>query len=167
MVESIDVPRPAEAKQAISTADLIKTPSTAKRRFCRGLNLSDSQLQLLLNSIPRGMAQNQIVYSRTGGPQDFITIEANKAYLQMLELPRKAVVNKKASKKFPLKILGSGTWLGFYNEAVTSGKPQMFEVFFKDKFYMVYVYRMLGDFCISVFIDITAQKKQVKQEAQR
>lgn len=166
-VESIDVPRSAEAKHAMFAADLIETPLAARRRFCRGMSLSGSQLKLLLDNIPQGMSLNKIVYSRTGEPQDFIIIEANKAYLQILELPRKAVINKKAAKKFPIKILRSGTWLGFYNEAVSSGKPQVFEAFFKDKFYMVYVYRMLENFCISVFIDITAQKEQVKQEAQR
>lgn len=113
------------------------------------------------------MALNKIVYSQTGEPKDFITIEANKAYLQILELSRKAVVNKKASKKFPLKILGSGTWLDFYDNAVSTGMPQMFEALFKDKFYLVYVYRMLKGFCVSVFVDITAQKEQAKQQTQR
>lgn len=166
-MKSIDVTRPVEAKQVTSAVDFIEPPSYAKRRFCRGLNLSGSQLQLLLNNIPQGMALNKIVYSQTGEPKDFITIEANKAYLQILELSRKAVVNKKASKKFPLKILGSGTWLDFYDNAVSTGMPQMFEALFKDKFYLVYVYRMLKGFCVSVFVDITAQKEQAKQQTQR
>ena len=114
--------------------------------------------------MPQGVALQKIIFDSNGEPQDFMAIETNKVYAQILELPKEEIVNKKMAKCFPLISLGPMDWLAIYGKVAKTGKPEMFNALSKEKSYQVYVYSLMKDYCVSVFIDVSSQIAITQQE---
>ena len=166
-MKSIDVTQP---KKKLSSSNIMnnlpKLQSDHPENFFGPLGLNGIQFDALFNSMPQGIALNSIVYGKTGVPVDFIAIEVNKAYEQILGLKKEEILFKKMAETYPLTILGSRDWVTTYGRVAATGKPVLFNAYSvtKENYYQVYVYSVMKGFCVSVFIDVTAQKNRSEDE---
>jgi PAS domain S-box-containing protein len=102
-----------------------------------------------------------MVYDEKGKPVDFIPLESNKAYDDIHSFKRERI-GKKATEFNPKLKDDPIDWIGIYGRVATTGVPEHFETYGKpmDKWYQVYVYSPKKTYFVSVFMDITKQKKK-------
>ncbi|MCW4003938.1 MAG: PAS domain S-box protein [Candidatus Bathyarchaeota archaeon] len=154
-------------KTEIETASLTTSSKKPDNRvFFGSLGITKKQFRMLFNNMPHGLALHKILYDEKGTPVDFVTLEGNKAYKRMLGVKKADVVFKNMAKSYPLTILGPASWLEIYGKVASTGKPKLFEAYSETKgnYYQVYVYSMKKDYFVSVFLDVTAQRKKSQQE---
>jgi PAS domain S-box-containing protein len=70
------------------------------------------------------------------------------------------------AENFPLTLLGSRDWVTTYGKVAATCKPILFDACSptKENYYQVYAYSVMKGYCVSVFIDVTAQKNKVDDE---
>jgi hypothetical protein len=164
-VESIDITEPKK-QRVPSPSDFMKNLSnmqTDKQSYFGSLDIS-GQFGGLSNNVPLGMALQKIIIDSHDEPQNFMAIEINEGYAQILELSKEDIINKKMAQCFPLKILGPLDWLAIYGKVSRTGKPEIFNASSKEKSYRVYVYSFMKGYCVSVFIDASSQIAITQQE---
>jgi PAS domain S-box-containing protein len=106
-----------------------------------------------------------MVYDEKGTPVDFIPLESNKAYDDIHSFKRERI-GKKATEFNPKIKDDLIDWIGIYARVATTGVPEHFEGYCKpmDKWYQIYVYSPKKTYFVSVFMDITEQKKKNARE---
>jgi PAS domain S-box-containing protein len=106
-----------------------------------------------------------MVYDEKGTPVDFIPLESNKAYDDIHSFKRERI-GKKATEFNPKLKDDPIDWIGIYGRVATTGVPEHFETYCKhmDKWYQIYVYSPKKTYFVSVFMDITEQKKKNARE---
>ena len=102
-----------------------------------------------------------MVYDEKGEPVDFIPLESNKGYDEIHSFKRERI-GKKVTQFNPKIKDDPIDWIGIYGRVATTGMPEHFEAYCKpqDKWYQVYAYSPKKTFFVSVFTDITEQKKK-------
>ena len=133
------------------------------------LGISSQQFQTLFRNLPQGIALYKPVYNENGEPIDFIALEVNEAYLRIHGLKREQIVWRRAIESYP-RIKGEPIdWLGVFGRVAASGVPEFFEAGCpnKDNYYQVYVYSPKKGYCLSIFTNITEQKKKTAKEARK
>jgi PAS domain S-box-containing protein len=107
----------------------------------------------------------KMVYDEKGTPVDFIPLESNKAYDDIHSFKRERI-GKKATEFNPKIKDDLIDWIGIYARVATTGVPEHFEGYCKpmDKWYQIYVYSPKKTYFVSVFMDITEQKKKNARE---
>ena len=103
--------------------------------------------------------------TRKGEPVDFILLESNKAYDNIHSFKRERI-GKKVTQFNPKLKNDLIDWIGIYGKVATTGVPAQFEIYGKpqNKWYQVYTYSPKKTYFISVFMDITEQKKRTAKE---
>ena len=136
------------------------------RDLLEELGISSQQFKILFNNLPQGLALYKMVYNEKGAPVDFIPLEINKAYERILGVKREQIVWKKVAQLYPKIKADPVDWIGVYGRVATTGVPEHFEACCppKDNCYQVCVYSIKKGYCVSVFMDITGQKKKTAQE---
>lgn len=107
-----------------------------------------------------------MIYNSKGSPIDFILLESNKVYDRFHHFQRNDRNGNNATD-FKSKIKNDNVdWIGVYGRVATSCMPEQFETYsaHEDKWYQIYLYCPKKSFFVSVFMDITLQKKQAKRE---
>ncbi len=107
----------------------------------------------------------KMVYGKKGEPVDFILLESNKAYDNIPSFKRQRI-GKKATQFIPKIKNDSIDWISVYGRVATTGVPELFEAYYKpqDKWYQIYAYSPKKTYFVSVFMDITEQKKKNAKE---
>ena len=171
IVNSIDVAQSETNSQASPLINQLKTVSKTKKNnkvnqnYLEELGINSQQFRTLFDNLPQGVAVNKMVYDSKGKPVDFILLESNKAYANFHSFKRMRITNK--ATEFNPEIRDDQIdWIGAYARVATTGVPEFFETFYKsaEKWYQIYVYSPKKTFFVSVFTDITEQKKQVARE---
>jgi two-component system cell cycle sensor histidine kinase/response regulator CckA len=129
------------------------------------LGVSSQQFKTLLGSVPQGIALYKMVYNPKGAPEDFILLESNKAY-KKIHFFKKDRIGKKATESNPKIKDEQVNWVKVYGKVATTGVPEHFETYCKHrkKWYQVSIYSPKNTFFVSVFMDITDQKKKFEHE---
>ena len=106
-----------------------------------------------------------MIYDKKGKPVDFIPLESNKAY-DHIHFFKRERIGKKATEFNPKIKDDTIDWIGIYGKVATTGIPEHFETYCKpdDKWYQIYIYSPKKTFFVSVFMDITEQKKKAERE---
>ncbi|MCL4430459.1 MAG: PAS domain S-box protein, partial [Chloroflexi bacterium] len=119
----------------------------------------------LFDNLPQGVAVYKMVYNRKGNPVDFVLLESNRAYDHLHSFNRDRI-GKKTTEFNPKIKKDSIDWVSIYGRVATTGAPEYFEIYSKptDKWYQVYIYSPKKTFFVSVFMDITEQKKRATHE---
>ena len=83
-----------------------------------------------------------------------------------MHLFKKDHVGKKATDSNPKIKKEQINWIRIYEKVTTTNIPDYFETYYKleDKWYQVYIYSPKKTFFISVFMDVTEQKKRAGRE---
>ena len=124
------------------------------------LGISDRQFRNLFESLPQGVALFKIIYDKSSTPIDLVLLENNKQY-DNLNLFKGLDGNRSEQFNFILKNKGLN-WLDVFNKVTTTGKLLNFEAYEKsrNRWFQVFAYPPKKDFVISVFTNITTQKKR-------
>ena len=107
-----------------------------------------------------------MVYDPKGEPIDFILLESNKMYNKFHYFKRNNN-NGNNTTDFNPKINNDNIdWIEVYGRVATSCIPEQFETYSEsdDKWYQIYVYSPKKSFFVSVFMDITQEKKRATRE---
>ncbi len=129
------------------------------------MGINRQQFKVLFENLPQGVALYKLLYNQEGKPIDFILLESNKVYDNIHSFKRERI-GKKATEFNPKIINDSINWVSIYGKVATTGIPEQFEIYCKpdEKWYQIYVYSPKKTFFISVFADITKEKKKTERE---
>jgi PAS domain S-box-containing protein len=127
--------------------------------------IRNQQFRILFDNLPQGVALFKVVYDENAIPVDFILLESNRAYDNFHSIKKQnigKIVTQSNAKitKDPKNLIDR------YLRVATFGVPKYFETFVesKNKWFQVYACSPKKDFIISVFVDITEQKKNYAME---
>ena len=155
-------------KQAYPLTNSSKIPSSQtvdngdnSRDLLEELGISSQQFRILFDNLTIGVALYKMVFDKDGTPVDFICLESNKAYDHIHFFKRQRIGKKATQFKTKIKN-GSVDWICIYGRVATTGVPEYFETYCKpqDSWYQVYAYSPKKTYFVSVFMDITEQKKK-------
>ncbi len=129
------------------------------------LGVSHHQFQVLFNNLPQGVALCKIVTDEKEAPVDFIHLEVNPTYEEILGLTRKQL-GKKFGDFYSEFRENTAQWLNAYGKVALTGVPEHFEIYRRQggKYFQVYAYSLKKGYFVSVIMDITEQKRSVAQE---
>ncbi|HYA78015.1 MAG TPA: PAS domain S-box protein [Verrucomicrobiae bacterium] len=129
------------------------------------LGVSSQQFKILLDNLPHGVALHKMVYDEKKEPVNFIRLVCNKVY-DDIHSSKRPQIGKKATRLNPKIKYSSLDWIGIYGRAATAGAPEYFEAYDEthDKWYQVYAYSPKKTYFISIFMDITEEKKKNARE---
>jgi PAS domain S-box-containing protein len=173
-VNSIDVAQSKANKQMPPLIYSSKSPSETNdysedcRRFLEELGLTSQQFQTLFDNLPQGIAVYKVIYNQKAKPVDFIPIEKNRKYNE-IHFFNMEQLGQRATESNPKIKTDRIDWIGLYGKVATTGKPENFEILSKskEKWYQIYIYSPQKTFSVSVFMDITEQKKRAIQELEQ
>ena len=119
------------------------------------------QFDYLFTNMTDGFSYNKIILDGCGKLVDFELLETNQAFEKITGVG-KTVLGKKASEVFPEMTKELSDLLDIHGKAVLTGKSVKFEHYFKrnDKWLSVLVYSPNKGYFVSIFEDITDQKKE-------
>ena len=131
------------------------------------LGINRQQFHVLFDNLPQGIALKKIVYNEKGKPFDFIHLENNPAYNEINPFKGKHCWHRTVLSNTKIKDLHVD-WVDVYGGVDTTGIPRQFDVYCapQSRWYHVYVYSPKKGYCISAFVDITAQKKLSQQKTE-
>ena len=170
-MSSIDVSQSRANKQmpplihSSQKTSKVKGCVDVSKDFLEELGVNSQQFKTLFDNLPQGVAIYKMIYNRKGKPVDYIPLESNKVYDNIHSFKRERI-GKKATEFNP-KIKGDRIdWIGVYGGVASTGVPEHFETYCKpvDKWYQIYIYSPKKTFFVSVFMDITEEKKKTEQE---
>jgi len=171
IANSIDVTRSKAKKQLSPLIPSLKTRTEDKKHydvskgFLEELGVNGQQFKTLFDRLPQGIALYKMVYDPKGDPNDFILLESNKMYNNINYFKRDHI--GKNATEFNPKIKNDNTnWIGVFGRVANTCTPEHFETYCEteDKWYQIYLYSPKKSFFVSVFMDITHQKKQATRD---
>ena len=170
-MSSIDFTQSKANKQKPPLIHSSQTPSKIKKLidvsndFLEELGVNSEQFKILFDNLPQGVAVYKMIYDQKGKPVDYIPLESNKIYDNIHSFKRERI-GKKATEFNPKIRDDCIDWIGVYGRVATTGVPEHFESYCKpdDKWYQIYIYSPKKTFFVSVFMDITEQKKKAARE---
>ena len=170
-MNSINVAQSNANRQMPPLIDANENPSKTKSysKICRGfleeLGLTSQQFKTLFDNLPQGVAVYKIIYNQKGKPVDFIPLENNRMYHKLQFFGREQL-GQRATEFNPRIKDDPIDWIGVYGKVATTGIPEYFETYCEseEKWYQIYIYSPKKTFSVSVFMDITDQKKRAMQE---
>ena len=81
----------------------------------------------LFEKLGWGFAHHRMVFDSQGEPVDYVTLDVNKTFEDLLRAPREGVIGKPASEILPGPELAR--WLRLFGAVVRTGKPATYELF--------------------------------------
>ena len=170
-MNSIDVTQSKAEKQIPPLIYSFKTPSENKKYvdvikgYLEELGINGQQFKTLFDKIPQGIALYKMVYDPKGVPIDFILLERNKTYRKINYFKKDHI--GKSPNEFDPKIKNNNIdWIEVFGRVANTCKPEHFETYSEpeDNWYQIYLYSPKKSFFVSVFSDITREKKRTMRE---
>ncbi len=171
IVRSIDVAQSNANKQmhplihSSQTAIQTKNFADESKKLLEELGVNSQQFNILFDSLPYGVAVYKIVCNQKGTPIDYILLESNKVYDNIHEFKGDRIGQR--ATEFNPQIKNAPTdWIAVYGKVASTCVPKHFETYCEteNKWYQIYICSPKKTFFISIFMDITEQKKKVVQE---
>ncbi len=131
------------------------------RESLEELGISNQQFRILFDNLPQGVALFKLTYAQNHAQSDLIIIGNNRAYDDIHQIKTERIEQQET--KFITKLKNKPVnWIDIYRDVATTCEPRYFETYgkFQNRWYQVYAYSPKKDFVISVFMDITRQKKK-------
>ena len=171
IVNSIDVAHSKANRHTPSLIHSSQTPHKLKtfvdisNNFLGELGIKNHEFKILFDNLQQAVAIYKMVYDKKGKPIDYIPLERNQAY-DNIHFFKRELIGQKAVEFNPKIKDDPIDWLRIYGRVATTGVQEYFESYYapKDKWYQIYVYSPKKTFFVSVFMDITEQKKRAAAE---
>jgi PAS domain S-box-containing protein len=118
---------------------------------------SERQYMSLFNSMQEGVALHKLVRAN-GAPENYILLDVNRRFEELLGMKREHVVNKLATEVYRTE---PAPYLKEYASVVEEGRPLQFETYFSppDKIFVISATPIAEDLFATIFFDITEQKR--------
>ncbi|MFZ0442840.1 MAG: ATP-binding protein [Methanobacterium sp.] len=112
----------------------------------------------LYTSMNEGVAIHKILYDQAGKAVDYIIMDVNPSYEEILDLKREDVIERKATEVYGTD---NPPYLNLYSSVVETGNPKTFEVYFEpmDRYFNISVFSPKYEEFATVFEDITERRK--------
>jgi len=111
----------------------------------------------LFLSMNEGCAIHRLIYNSAGAPVDYLIMNINPAYEQIVGKSKDAVIGKKATEVYGVSV---PPYLDVYSTVAATEKPYVFETYFApmDKYFRISVFSPERGYFATIFSDITNQK---------
>ena len=100
---------------------------TEQKKIQEELIQSEAKYHHLFSDMVSGCALHQLICDDKGNPEDYITMEVNAAFEQILNVKKEQVIGGKASDVLPPDELKH--WLGIFGKVALTGQPTTYEMF--------------------------------------
>jgi PAS domain S-box-containing protein len=152
-------------KNGILNTFMIISDKTENKKAKRELHESEEKYHSLYTSMNEGVALHKILYNQAGKAVDYVIMDVNPSYEEILGLKRNDVIDRKASE-----IYGTDNppYLNIYSLVAETGNSETFETYFEpmDRYFSISVFSpRRGEFA-TIFEDISERKRaeeKVKQ----
>jgi PAS domain S-box-containing protein len=132
------------------------------------LKPENKSYRLPIESLPDAFAYHQLILDDHGNPVDYIIVEINQAYEEMVGLKREAIIGKKATEIYPGIDHSDFDWVGTYGRVALTSEPTRFVRLYKPygRWYDISAYSDKPGYFAATFRDISESKKteQVLEE---
>lgn len=125
----------------------------------------ESFYQRLVNGSPFGFAYHEMVYDKNGRAVDYRFLRINNAFENITGLKASDVIGQKATEVIPGLRTGGVDWVFLYEKLVFSGRNEVFEEYSEGlgKWFKVFATTPSKGYFVTWFIDISSEKKALKQ----
>lgn len=124
----------------------------------------------MFSTSPKGAALSKIVVDAQGKPIDYITLEVNEAWEQLVGVKRQQAIGKRITDIIPGIDKDPFDWIGKYGKVALQGGSNAFEAYFvpHNKYYEVSVFSPKQGYFLATFFETTDRKKaeQALKESQ-
>jgi len=129
-----------------------------RKRAEEAMRQSEEKYRTLYSSMNEGVALNEIIYDQSGKAVDYIILDVNPAYEDMLGLTDKKVIGSKASELYGT---GKPPFLEIFAVVAASGEPTTFEASFEplNKTFRISAFTPAPGRFATIFDDITQSKQ--------
>jgi diguanylate cyclase len=127
--------------------------------------MKDNFYKQLMEQSPAGYAYHKTICDQSGKPCDYSFIEVNQAFESLTGWKGSDIVGKRITEVMPDRVGSEFNWIDFYGEVALKGEPQEFEQFSEhlNRWYRVYAYSPEKGYFITVFSDISSERRQIKE----
>jgi hypothetical protein len=131
--------------------------TTERKEAERDRRHSERQYRSLFNFMNEGVGVYKLIWSN-GAPDNYVLLDANRRFEEILGLKREDVVNRPATEVYGTE---TAPFLEEYASVVEGGRPLQFETYFPpmDKHFFISVTPIDEDLFATIFFDVTEQKK--------
>ena len=128
-----------------------------KRRAQQELAASRTQFQSLFHHLPEGLAYHKVLLDEKENIIDYVFLEANEAFAQLMGIKRIDLLGKRASQICPMP---AAKWLPLFGQVALEGGSKRIEHYFaeKNKWMSISVYSPKKGYFATLFTDITELK---------
>lgn len=115
----------------------------------------------IFENMRSGVAYQKIITDEKNNAVDFVFLEVNNAFADILGVKRDYPIGKKLSEVMPALKDSAFNWINFYGNIATTGREIKFEQFLQDaqRWYTVSAYSIKEGYFITIYDDITERKK--------
>ena len=134
--------------------------TTEKTRSEQTYKKNQTQLQYLFDNMISSFAYHKIILDDSGKPIDYVFIEVNKAFEQMVGIRKEDIIGKRVTEVLPGTENDPADWIGKYGEITMTGSKLVFENYSKEigKWFSISAYSPLRGYFVTIFDDITERK---------
>ena len=142
-----------------STAISIARDITQRKQADAQLKESEKKYRDLFTHMGQGFALHEMIFDEAGVPSDYVTLEVNQAYEDILGTTKEAVVGQKASQFVPEDELKE--WVALFGKVVLDGTPTHYETYSpkNDRHFRGIAYSLENRRFAAIFEDITERKQ--------
>ena len=134
------------------------TDITKRKQTDSLLKESEEKYRLLYTAMNQGLALHEIIVDTDGHPVDYVFLDINDSYTQLLGVTREMCIGKRITAVMP-KV--EKYWIDIFGKVALTGEPSYYENYLETtgRYYSTYTYSpKKGQFAVLVS-DITEQKK--------
>ena len=141
-------------RKSLITEKLIKKENDYKYKVLK----CEKRYRELFDKMLNGFALCKLITDKEGNPIDYIFLEINKAFEKINSIKKENVINKRVTEVFGFKAIPD---LEKYAQVALQGKKKVFETHIPryDKYFKVSSYSPRKGYFVTIFEDITRQKK--------
>lgn len=121
------------------------------------LEESEAKYRLLYTSMSQGLALHEIITDENGKPIDYVFLDINESYMQLLDVTREMCIGKRVTELMP-KV--EQYWIDVFGRVALTGEPCYYENYFETTggFYATYTYSPRERQFAVLVTDITERK---------
>jgi len=136
-------------------------------RLLQEIKMNSNQLKLIFEASPFGFAFCQIILDENEKPIDYRFLELNSAFEEISGLAIKSTLGKTFREAIPNIDELNFNWIEFYGNIALNGGSQSIEYYspISKKWFQIYAYSSQKYYFVTMFIEITAKKKEAKLDS--
>lgn len=119
-----------------------------------------SRLEALFGNISEGFSYNRVVSDGSGKPVDFVVLETNEKFAELMGVNKQEIIGKRALAVSFFNT-DSFDWVSTFGEVALTQKSTRFERYLPtlDKWLAVFVYGQCKGYFVALLDDVTERKK--------